>query len=405
MTKSTHTWQFASRFRRNAFGWRSDLPIKRIKEAVAEIRKVARTEPIVAAEGAVKFLEKISASLGQVDSSSGAMTTAVNRAIETLVPVIAKAEVDLRTRRKWLERLWIAIDEDEISYSEYIGDFWGDLCASAEIANEWADRFLHIVHMAWNDRSGFGYFKGTIIVLASLFAAGRHEELLTLVATARAPLWNYREWAVKALVAQGKMEEALRYAQDSEGRNMPSSRIAATCESILLSMGRIDDAYEQYALAANIGQTNLATFRAIAKRYPHKSDSDILRDLVVRHPGSEGKWFAAAKDAELFDMAVELAARSPTDPLTLTRAARDFATSRPTFAQNCALIALHWIARGHGYEITGADVRAAYDAAGKAAEAGGADQAVIAAKVTELMHSTASNAAFLRSALSTTTLR
>ncbi len=405
MTKSTHPWQFASRFRRNAFGWRSDLPIKRIKEAVAEIRKVARTEPIVAAEGAVKFLEKISASLGQVDSSSGAMTTAVNRAIETLVPVIAKAEVDLRTRRKWLERLWIAIDEDEISYSEYIGDFWGDLCASAEIANEWADRFLHIVHMAWNDRSGFGYFKGTIIVLASLFAAGRHEELLTLVATARAPLWNYREWAVKALVAQGKMEEALRYAQDSEGRNMPSSRIAATCESILLSMGRIDDAYEQYALAANIGQTNLATFRAIAKRYPHKSDSDILRDLVVRHPGSEGKWFAAAKDAELFDMAVELAARSPTDPLTLTRAARDFATSRPTFAQNCALIALHWIAHGYGYEITGADVRAAYDAAIKACEASGSDPFVIASRVTELMSSTASNAAFVRTVLASRGLK
>lgn len=213
MTKSTHPWQFPSRFRRNAFGWRSDLPIQRIKETVAEIRKVARTEPVVAADGAVKFLEKVSASLGHVDSSSGAMTTAVNRAIETLVPVIAKAEVDLRTRRKWLERLWIAIEEDEISYAEYIGDFWGDLCASVEIANEWANRFVPILHMAWNDRSGFGYFKGSIIALASLHAAGRHEGLLALVATARAQMWHYRQWAVKALVAQGKLEEALRYAQ------------------------------------------------------------------------------------------------------------------------------------------------------------------------------------------------
>lgn len=186
---------------------------------------------------------------------------------------------------------------------------------------------------------------------------------------------------------------------------MPWSRIAATCESILLSLGRVDDAYDRYALAANIGQTNLATFRAVAKRYPHKSESDILRDLVVRHPGSEGKWFAAAKDAELFDFAVECASRSPTDPLTLIRAARDFSTSRPMFAQNCALIALHWIAHGYGYEITGVDVRAAYDAAINACQAGGADQAVIAAKVTELMTSAASNAAFLRKALSPTAAR
>ena len=35
---------FCSRFRANAFGWRSDLPIKRIKEAVSEIRKVKRKD-------------------------------------------------------------------------------------------------------------------------------------------------------------------------------------------------------------------------------------------------------------------------------------------------------------------------------------------------------------------------
>ena len=34
----THNWTFRSRFRASAFGWRSDLPIKRIKEAVAEAR-------------------------------------------------------------------------------------------------------------------------------------------------------------------------------------------------------------------------------------------------------------------------------------------------------------------------------------------------------------------------------
>jgi hypothetical protein len=44
-------FQFAARFRRNAFGWKSDTPIKRIKEALTEIKAVAKKEPILAAEG------------------------------------------------------------------------------------------------------------------------------------------------------------------------------------------------------------------------------------------------------------------------------------------------------------------------------------------------------------------
>jgi hypothetical protein len=51
---STHKWQFSARFRRHAFGWRSDTPIQRIKEALAEIKQVARKEPVLAAEGAVR---------------------------------------------------------------------------------------------------------------------------------------------------------------------------------------------------------------------------------------------------------------------------------------------------------------------------------------------------------------
>lgn len=35
---TAHKWQFTSRFRRHAFGWRSDAPVQRIKEAIAEIK-------------------------------------------------------------------------------------------------------------------------------------------------------------------------------------------------------------------------------------------------------------------------------------------------------------------------------------------------------------------------------
>lgn len=55
-----HTWEFAARFRRHAFGWKSQPAITRVKQAVAEIKKVARRDPLLAATGAVLFLEKVS---------------------------------------------------------------------------------------------------------------------------------------------------------------------------------------------------------------------------------------------------------------------------------------------------------------------------------------------------------
>ncbi len=53
-----HTWTFRARFRRHAFGWRSQPAIKRIKEAVSEIKKAVRKDPVLGGEGAVLFLEK-----------------------------------------------------------------------------------------------------------------------------------------------------------------------------------------------------------------------------------------------------------------------------------------------------------------------------------------------------------
>ena len=84
--RATHKWAFRARFRRNAFGWKSQPAIKRTKEAVSEIKKVARKDQVLAAEGAVLFLERVSPALSHVDSSSGAIGTAVNNAIAALVP-------------------------------------------------------------------------------------------------------------------------------------------------------------------------------------------------------------------------------------------------------------------------------------------------------------------------------
>ncbi len=397
-----HKWQFSSRFRRHAFGWRSDTPIQRIKEAIAEIKAVVRKDPVAAAEGAVILLEKLSPALEQVDSSSGAVGTAVNRAIDTLVPIIAKADVEPRIRQRWLERLWQALQDDEIPYIESLGEHWGELCVTPELATEWADEFLPLVEYVWSPRSsghGHGFFKGTGACLASLFAAGRHDQLLALLERAPFKWWHDRLWGVKALAAQGKKAEAVRYAEESRGLNDPGWQIAQACEEILLSSGLADEAYRRYAIEANQGTTNLATFRAIAKKYPNMPPEQILRDLVASTPGAEGKWFAAAKDAGLFNVAIELASSSPTDPRTLARAARDFAESQPQFALAAGLAALRWISLGHGYDITGLDVLDAYSAVMHAASKAGADARQVKAQIRNLLSSAPVGNQFMKTVL------
>src|SRR2546422_5906600 len=84
-----HQWEFRSRFRRHAFGWRSQPAIQRIRHAVTEIKQAARRDPVLGAEGAVLLLERISTALENVDSSSGAIGTAVNHAITEMIPIIA----------------------------------------------------------------------------------------------------------------------------------------------------------------------------------------------------------------------------------------------------------------------------------------------------------------------------
>lgn len=397
-------WQFSARFRRNAFGWKSQVPIQRIKEALAEIKTVAKKEPVLAAEGAILFLEKVAPAIDGVDSSSGAIGSAVNRAIETLVEIIGRAKVNRATREKWLDRLWDAIQNDDMPYIEYLGEFWGELCAAPEIARKWADDLKPTVKRIWESNArgdGFGYFKGTSACLSAMYAAGQHEELLALIAKSeyRYKTWHYRMWGAKALLKMGKLADAIQYAEESKGLNAPETAIAQFCEQALLEAGFTDDAYVRYAVRATYATTNLAAFRAVAKKYPSKAKETILRDLVASQPGQEGKWFAAAKDAGFFDLAIELANTSPTDPRTLTRAARDFALVRPEFALAAGMAGLRGIASGNGYDITGIDVLDAYAAVIQAADAAGVDRAAVKADVSVLIAKYRSGGEFIRGVL------
>jgi len=54
---AAHKWAFATRFRRHAFGRRSQPAAQRVREVTAENRKVAKKDPGLAAAGAVLLLE------------------------------------------------------------------------------------------------------------------------------------------------------------------------------------------------------------------------------------------------------------------------------------------------------------------------------------------------------------
>lgn len=369
-----HKWAFKARFRRHAFGWKSQPAITRVRQAVAEIQKVAKKEPAIAAEGAVSFLERISPALEHVDSSSGSIGSAVSHAIAALVPVIANAPVDAKTRDAWLERLFEAHQNDQIPYIERLADHWGELCASDRVASAWADRLLGITAMALSpDKTLRGHFHGTTACLSSLFRAGRLDELIDLVRVDT--IWSYKRWAMKAIAAKGDPTAAVAYAESVRSAWVNDCEIDSMCEEALLSAGRVEEAYARYAMRANQRGTYLATFRAVLQKYPHKAAADVLADLVNTTPGEAGKWFAAAKDAGLYDEALALAQRSACDPKTLTRAARDYAEKKPSFAIAAGLLALYWLTLGYGYEITSVEVWDAYRATMAAAErhGGGAE--------------------------------
>ncbi len=68
-TTGGYSWRFKTRVRKHAFGWKSQPAMTRLQEALAEIKQVARLEPMLAAEGAIALLERISPALEHVDRS------------------------------------------------------------------------------------------------------------------------------------------------------------------------------------------------------------------------------------------------------------------------------------------------------------------------------------------------
>ena len=353
------SWTFRSRFRRGAFGWRgSKLAIERIDEALAEIRRVLRQDPVAAAQGAVLLLQRLSPALSQIDSSSGALGNATHAAVAALVPIIASAPVGEHERSALLDKLFEALQDDDPPYIESLGAHWGELCVTEQLASSWADQLLPTVQRVLQERQGgvFSWFNGTGACYSALFKAGRHEELLGLLDLTPRPIWQDLVWGGRVLVARGEFDEAIEYLGRRAGGYAPVAALARFAEEALLQAGRREQAYECYAIPAHQANSRLATYRAIAKIYPEIAPDRLLRDLIASTPGEEGKWFATAKSLKRFELAIELVWASPCDPKTLTRAARDHLDDHPAFAAQAAMAAMHWMATGHAFELTGTDV-------------------------------------------------
>lgn len=366
----TTAWVFRTRFRRGAFGWKGTQPaIGRINEALNEIRAVARHDTACAAEGAVLLLEKLSPSLCQIDSSSGTLGNATYAAVQELAPLISQAPVSTKVRQKWLDRLFEAIQEDDPPYIESLGDHWGDLCATKELASAWADQLLPTMKNVLRERKRgtYAFFSGATLCYSALFKAERHDQILELLDMDPHPIWPYLVWGAKMLATRGQIDEAIAYLRERAGNTTSETFIARFAEEELLKVGRRAEAFNQYALLANQANTHIATFRALAKKYPELAKDRLLDYLIASTPGEPGKWFATAKTLKLFEQATRLAWASPCDPKTLNRAARDHLKTQPGFAMQCALASLHWMSMGHGYELTGLDVQDAYRMATEAA--------------------------------------
>ena len=94
MVPKAAEWKFPAHFRTEQYDWRdSRLAAKRLGEAVKENQARARIDPETAADGCVRLLERLVPAIANIDSSSGHIGQAVNRAVDALTGVLEAADV------------------------------------------------------------------------------------------------------------------------------------------------------------------------------------------------------------------------------------------------------------------------------------------------------------------------
>ena len=59
-----------------------------MKEALSEIKAAAKAEAVAAGDGAVVLMERLWPTFQDIDTSSGALGTAVNATLEEIIPIL-----------------------------------------------------------------------------------------------------------------------------------------------------------------------------------------------------------------------------------------------------------------------------------------------------------------------------
>ena len=173
----TGGWAFRAGMRRGALGWRgSAKAIDRLKQATSEIKAAAKTDPVRAGEGVVVLAERIWPAFEQIDTSSGALGTAVNRTLDELIPILIAAPADEPTRARWIDRLIDAIQDDGVDYLSPLAERFGSIAAYPALMNRLADDTIGVVRSAWT-AEGFAYAALAPVCLSCLLEAGRYDDL------------------------------------------------------------------------------------------------------------------------------------------------------------------------------------------------------------------------------------
>ncbi len=290
--RATHKWAFKPGMRAGAYSWKSSAKaIERLKSASSEIKAVARVDPVTAAEGVTALAQRIWRAFEHIDTSSGALGNAVRRTLQELLPVLIEAPADEKTRAKWLEQLREAIMDDGVDYLAPIADRFGQIAAYPSLTSLHADRDLDIIEAAWSDHARFIHVATGTLTLSCLLEAGRYDELLALLQRKKTRLWYDKKFGAEALLRQGREDEALAYAEallQDDSRPWGHVEIAQFCERILVAQRREDEAYRRFGLPSASGNTYLAMWRDLVKRYPDIDARRILEDLIDTHVAHRG---------------------------------------------------------------------------------------------------------------------
>ncbi|HEO70317.1 MAG TPA: hypothetical protein ENN80_03575, partial [Candidatus Hydrogenedentes bacterium] len=236
--KRPYPWQFRSRFRTNAYSWRgTSLASKRLKEAVAEIKKASKSDPVAAGDGCIALMERLWPALQSIDSSSGALGNAVNRTLDALLPILIAAPCDRELRVKWLERLYEAVCDDGVQYLTPVEEHWGEMCVFPELANEWADRILPLLREVWAARRPGAHVRGDTLCLSCLLETRRYKELEEVLSLRGMSFWPDDQFMAEAMARDGRIDEAIAYAESHHDEHYERPGIIAFCERILLEAG------------------------------------------------------------------------------------------------------------------------------------------------------------------------